>query len=366
MTTESSPTVIPLLQLGLGGVGRVLVEQVLATREAQARHGLQLRYAALADSSGWLAREEGLTDEQLRAAVARKAQGVPLADQPGGARLDDPHPLLDVPRGPALVLDTTAADAAVVVPLFEAALARGGAVVLANKKPLTASWGTWQRLVGTGRVGYEATVGAGLPIVRTLRDLLDTGDSVAHIEGVFSGTLGYVMSEVEAGRPFAEVVRDARARGWTEPDPRDDLSGTDVARKALILARTLGQPVELSAVGVTALFPAAWGALTREQFMARLDELDPLLATQRDEAHAAGQRLRYVATVRDGALTVGPTRVAPDSALGALRGPDNLVAFHTARYADRPLVVQGAGAGVAVTASAVLSDALRVGRLLVG
>ncbi len=350
--------VISVIQLGMGGVGRALAEQVLSTRAAQARYGIELRYVALADSRGGLLDAGGLGDDRVRQAALHKQQGGTLGEMAGGAPPALPA-WVEALAGPnALLVDTTAESAEAMLPAFEAALARGAALVLANKKPLTAPWAAWQRLMLTGRVGYEATVGAGLPVISTLRHLLDTGDEVQRIEGAFSGTLGFLMSELQDGRAFGQIVRDAKARGWTEPDPRDDLSGTDVARKALILARTLALPLELSDIDVTPLYPAAYGALSLQAFLARLDELDEVMAGQRDAAHRAGQRLRYAATLSATGATVGPTQVPPESALGALRGPDNLIAFHTSRYAGRPLVVQGAGAGTDVTASALLGDML--------
>jgi homoserine dehydrogenase len=272
--------------------------------------------------------------------------------------------------GQTIIVDMTAASPRVVMPALEVVLERGGGVALANKKPLTASWQAWQRLTKAcpsrrrrnGRIGYEATVGAGLPVISTLRYLLDTGDQVHKIEDAFSGSLGFVMSQLQDNAPFADVVREAKARGFTEPDPRDDLSGTDVARKALILARTCGFKLDLSDVSVTALYPPEWAAFSLDDFMARLDALNPLLGKQRDDAHSAGLRLRYAATVEPNALTVAPVAVKPDSPLGVLRGIDNLVAFQTTRYPTRPLVVQGAGAGVEVTASAVLGDILRIAK----
>ena len=357
-------TVISLVQLGLGGVGRALVEQVLSTQAAQARYGVELRYVALTDSSGAIVNQNGLSEAVIRDASQLKANGGRLINHQNGQGVSDLASLVQENSGLVIVLDTTAAHPTVVMPIFEAALAKGGGVVLANKKPLTESWDAWSRLTSDGRTRYEATVGAGLPVISTLRYLLDTGDAVHKIEGAFSGTLGFVMSQLQENAPFAHVVREAKARGWTEPDPRDDLSGTDVARKALILARTLNYELEMSDVTVTALYPAEFGQLSLVDFMTRLDELNPLLANQRHQAHAAGQRLRYAATVNPDGLTVGPVNVPPSSPLGVLSGPDNLVSFTTERYSGRPLVVQGAGAGTDVTASAMLGDILQLSQQL--
>ena len=354
---------VPLLLIGLGGVGRALLRQILDTRDAQTRYGVRLVPVALVDSSAALAVADGPGDEALRVALAAKASGAPLSALEGASPAPSLAALVESAPPGTLVVDTTAADVEVVGPALAAALERGGAAALANKKPLAGPQAWWDRLIRTGRVGYEATVGAGLPVISTLRMLLDTGDRVTGIEGAFSGTLGFLMSELEAGKPFGAAVREAKGRGWTEPDPRDDLGGVDVARKALILARTLGLRAELDDVEVEPLFGAEQAALSVPDFMARAGELDEPLRARRDEAHAAGERLRYAATVEAGPstrLSVGLRRVALDHPLAALRGADNLVLFHSARYGERPLAVRGPGAGVELTASALLADLLRL------
>lgn len=205
---------------------------------------------------------------------------------------------------------------------------------------------------------YEATVGAGLPIVVTTNLLRDTGDQVQRIEGGLSGTLGFLLSSIEQGQPYSAAVREAKALGWTEPDPRDDLGGVDVARKALILARTLGYQWNLSDITIEPLYPAEFADLSIAEFMAQLEQLDPGYAQRQAEAVAQGQTLRYVAAITSEGARVGLQAVAKDSPLGSLKGPDNMVAWTTNRYQERPLVVRGPGAGVEVTASAVLFDLL--------
>jgi homoserine dehydrogenase len=353
---------INLIQLGIGGVGRALIEQVLATRAAQARHGIHLRYVAVADSNGVVAHAHGLDEAVVRELGAWKAEGKLLRDYGTGTAYASHNEWVASVIAPATIMvDTTAAGGDSLVPAFEAVLAQGGAVVLANKKPIAESAEQWENLQREERTGYEATVGAGMPIISTLQSLIDTGDTISHIEGTFSGTLGFLMSALQEGIPYSQAVRTAKANGWTEPDPRDDLGGTDIARKALILARTLGWHFELADVEVEPLYPAEWSGLSVSDFMARLEEQDGAMAAQIAAAHAEGQRLRYTATVTPTALKVGLSRVAPDSALGSLKGSDNLIGFYTERYGTRPLVVQGAGAGTHLTASAVLGDILRLG-----
>lgn len=358
-------TTINIIQLGIGGVGRALIEQVLATDAAQARHGIQLRYVAIADSNGVVANPRGLDEAVVRDLGAWKADGKLLKAYATGSAYRSHNEWLAPLVAPAtLIVDTTAAEGATVVPAFEGVLAQGGAVVLANKKPIAEGTAQWELLMREGRTGYEATVGAGMPVISTLQSLIDTGDHVHHIEGTFSGTLGYLMSALQEGTPFSQAVRTAKANGWTEPDPRDDLGGTDIARKALILARTLGWHFDLSDVEVQTLYPAEWAELDVATFMARLAELDESMMAQVATAQDAGHRLRYTATVMPDSLKVGLATVPPDGALGALKGSDNLIGFYTERYGARPLVVQGAGAGTHLTASAVLADMMRLGRII--
>ncbi|MBA3533100.1 MAG: homoserine dehydrogenase [Ardenticatenales bacterium] len=362
-------TPIFLIQFGLGTVGQALTEQVLATRESQARYGIDLRYVALADSDGALVSERALEDGVIQSASRFKQRGGRLAEHDLGYYQDNLKALVDTMGQPrTIVIDTTAAAPDTVFPAFELALSRGYALALANKKPLADAQARWDHLTAGGRIGYEATVGAGLPVISTLRYLLDTNDEVTKIEGAFSGTLGFLMGELECGTSFSASVREAKARGWTEPDPRDDLSGLDVARKALILARTLGATLELADVALTPLYPADFAALSLDEFMARLEELDPLLADQQRAVQERGAFLRYGASVKVGqetsSLVVGPLTVDSENPLAALRGPDNLISFHSARYSARPLVIRGPGAGAAVTASGLLGDILRLSQHL--
>jgi homoserine dehydrogenase len=197
-------------------------------------------------------------------------------------------------------------------------------------------------------------------VIATLNRLVAAGDTVQRIAGTFSGTLGYVMTGLQAGRAFSEVVHEAHARGYTEPDPRDDLGGVDVARKALILARGLGWHMELADVQVRGLYPPEMDRLTVAEFMAALSQLDADFRDRVESAAAESKVLRYAATLEDGRCRVGPTVVTADSPLGRLAGTDNLVEFTTRWYNPAPLVIQGRGAGVDATASGVLSDVIEL------
>jgi homoserine dehydrogenase len=342
---------ISILQIGLGGVGRELAGQLLARRDAlAARYGFELDYLALVDSGGALYTGDPLAPEQVRAAVEAKAAGRSLLEQGGAPRLS----------GRGIAVDVTAAAGHEV--LLADGVRFGHRVVLANKKPLTAGVAAFRDLTAGGATRYEATVGAGLPVISTLQGLLDSGDTPTRIEAAMSGTLGFLCAELEAGRPLSAALRDAHALGYTEPDPRDDLSGADVARKALILARTCGLPWELAQIPAEPWFPPELATVSREEFMARLEELDEPFAARVAEARAAGGALRYVASVTPEGASVGLRVLPGDHPLAGLRGPDNLFSFTTERYAERPLVVRGPGAGLAVTAAGVLADIVATAR----
>jgi len=349
-----------IVQVGLGGVGRALVRQVVAQREALARrYGVTLNYLAIADSSGAIGNGALLDQARLLAAVEAKAAGGRLADLPGGRAVAWPELL---PAEPAIVVDTSAADGQ--APALIAAVRAGHRVVLANKRPLSGPWGEFQALAAGGATRYETTVGAGLPVLSTLQALLDSGDRVHRVDACLSGTLGFLASELDAGRPLSAAVREAHRLGYTEPDPRDDLSGADVARKALILARTFGLPWSPDLLAPEPLFPPELAAVSRDEFLARLDELDAPMAVRQAAARERGEVLRYVAALSPAGPEIGMRALPLDHPLASLRGPDNMFSFTTDRYHERPLVVRGPGAGLEVTAAGVLADIVATAREL--
>jgi aspartokinase/homoserine dehydrogenase 1 len=355
------PERMEVVLLGFGQIGRAL-SSLLARVD---RPALSLRVAAVIDRSGFVFDPEGISPRRLAGLAAEKRKGRRLADLPKGqagtAEEAVAHIASYALTRPVLV-DLTADDT---VPALEQALTHGMDLVLANKRPLadrrSVSDGLWQTARARGRrILHEATVGAGLPIIDTYHKLVESGDRVERIEGLLSGTLGYVLSEVSAGVPFSRAVRSAMAKGYTEPDPRDDLSGMDVARKALILARLLGYQDELRQSSVESLVPK-WGrGLSLEDFLGRLEELNGPWKRRVDEAAAQKSVLRYVAQVTPTKVVVGVQAVPTASPLAGIKGSDNQLVFTTARYKANPLVITGPGAGAEVTAAGVLNDILRL------
>jgi len=265
-------------------------------------------------------------------------------------------------RHPRIFVDLTASPEPVA--WYERLLAAGIAVVSANKIGFAGDLGLWHRLHEATRTGarfyHETTVAAGLPVLGTIADLVQTGDRIDQVDGMLSGTLGFLFGRIMGGASFSAAVRDAYDRGLTEPDPRVDLSGEDVARKLVILARQAGVEIEMADVTVEPLLPGTdFASLDLEEFWKRLPSLDAAFEARRQEAEREGTRLVYLARLQDGRASVGVRKVGPDHQCWSLAGPENLIAIRSERYRDHPLVVRGPGAGPAVTAAGVYADILR-------
>ncbi len=356
---------VNLLLLGVGTVGSQVLSQLGEQREARLRdHDLDLRLFGVAGRTKAVHRAEGLDPTAAHETLQR--EGAPWNID----ALLDALARLPVP----ILVDCTASDD--MAPVYLAALRRGIHVVAANKKPLADTFAQYTSLRAAARRAhrayrYETTVGASLPIVETLANLVRTGDRVRLVEGSFSGTLGYLSNEVMAGVPLSRAVARAKELGYTEPHPRDDLSGKDAARKALILAREVGLPAELAQVVVAPFVPES--ILAHEDlgdFFAALEHFDAAFDERIRGLKAEGRVLRYLAridlTQPVPTLEVGPVGVPAAHPATRLRGSEAFVAFTTERYAEYPLVVQGAGAGGAVTAAGVIADVLALSQGLRG
>jgi len=345
--------------LGVGAIGRELIGQLT---DSSAK-GSRLRICGLVDRSGFVFNPAGLSSERLGELRALKAAGQPLIEAIDGrpaSALEAVREIADHELTRPILVDATPADTGDALRL---ALSRGFDLVLANKVPLAGEQQAVDLLQETARragrtIVHEATVGAGLPVLDTLRKLIDAGDEVLSIEGCPSGTLGFLFGEIDRGEAFSVALQRAIALGYTEPDPRIDLSGLDVARKALILARAAGFRGELSDVHVESLIPASWAALSRDEFLARVSELDESWARRVNDLRRKGRVLRYRAHVTPTVIHVGLANVKLTEPLGILHGTDNQFTFTTARYREQPLVITGPGAGPAVTAAGVFSDLL--------
>ena len=353
---------VPLILFGSGHVGRAFLRQWMRVRAHLAeRYCLDLQPVALTDSSGALVDWQGVPPEAVQAALDAKAGGQSFARQPGAAAGLSAADLIAQAGANgvegAIVVDTTAAEH--MTPALSRALQQGYSLVLANKRPLAGPWSDAQPFFDSPRVAFEATVGAGLPVINTLRYLVDTGDVVQRIEGALSGTLGYLCSRLEDGEAFSVVVGAAKAHGYTEPDPREDLSGMDVARKVLILARLAGWPLEMGDLKVDPLYPAQMAEMSVAEFMNELPRLDVDFAAYMG---ALAGVPRYMAEVGPQGGVVSLRMVG--ERLGAqLRGTRNLVSFWTEQYAEMPLSIGGPGGGRQVTALAVLNDCLRLAQV---
>ena len=342
--------------IGPGNVGAVLLDQIHKQRERlQAEQNIDLRVRGIVNTAHMLTGEQRLDlsawRDDLRAAPEGSLEAFVDHVQ------TDYHPHV-------VLVDCTASGA--VAEHYADWLERGIHVVTPNKRANTASWDRYQRLQAASRGAsprylYETTVGAGLPIVQTLRNLIETGDRVHRVEGILSGTLSYLFNAFDGERPFSAILQQAKEAGYTEPDPRDDLSGMDVARKVVILAREIGLPLELGDVSVDGLVPDALADGPVETFMARLPEHDEAMTDLLRTAQAEGKVLRFVGSVdRSGEASVRLRRYPTDHAFARINHTDNIVRFQTDRYDENPLIVQGPGAGPAVTAAGVFADLLRL------
>ncbi|QDH69118.1 bifunctional aspartate kinase/homoserine dehydrogenase I [Marilutibacter alkalisoli] len=359
-----SPQTLSVGLIGPGNVGRTLLEQLAEATPrfaAGALHGqnLDLRLRAVANSRTMQLHPKAL-DPATAVEALQGGEALDLDRFTAHVRAEHlPH---------AMIVDCSGSDA--VAARYAEWLAAGIHVVTPNKHAGSGSWQRFQAIRKASRDGsaqfrYEATVGAGLPVIRTLRDLIDTGDVLYEIEGMFSGTLAWLFNKFDGSAPFSELVLEARRLGYTEPDPRDDLSGTDVARKLVILARETGRELSLADVDVENLVPEVLLGVPLEEFLDRIDELDTPMQARLDAARAEGGQLRYLARLdRDGRASVSLSVPPPGHASLYGRLTDNLIQFRTLRYPDNPLVVQGPGAGPEVTAAGVFGDILAIAQTL--
>ena len=356
-----SPQTISIGVIGTGLIGGAFLNQ-LAERIHLLRteRGIDLRVRGIMNSRRMLLHDRHLDLEAWRERLEASDTEADMAQfvehiQPGHL----PH---------AVIIDATAS--ADLPRQYESWLRSGLNIVTPNKKgnagPLNEYLKLRDAVRGSGRYFlYETNVGAGLPIIHTLRNLLDTGDTIIRIEGILSGTLSYLFNSLDCTQPFSAIVRAAHDRGFTEPDPRDDLSGMDVARKLIILAREIGLEIDLDDVHIESLVPENLRGSSPEEFLDGLEEHDQAMSELVSEVQANRQVLRYVGAIEANGSVSACLRTLPaDHVFANLTGSDNIVSFQTARYNTQPLIVRGPGAGPEVTAAGVFSDLLRLASLL--
>lgn len=347
--------------IGPGNIGGTLLDQLASESDRLRREfDLDIRVRGIASSKKMLISEEGIDIRAWRelfqtTAVAYNEE-IFLSHI---AAQYYPH---------AVIVDCTSSSERAMQ--YAKLIERGFHIVTPNKKAGSGPYDYYRKLMDTSlRTGrkflYETTVGAGLPVICTLKDLRETGDRVISVEGMVSGTLCWLFSEYDGTVPFSSLVKKAKSLGYTEPDPRDDLSGMDVARKTVILSRELGYSTEVSDIAVQSLVPESMQNLSSEEFMARLHEMDEHMLSLYNEAAARGMKLRYVGRVaEDGKCSVSLSEYPLDHPFSQAKGTDNVISFRTARYDSQPLVIKGPGAGPEVTAGGVFADILRLSAYL--
>jgi aspartokinase/homoserine dehydrogenase 1 len=347
--------------IGPGLVGAALLDQIARQYDRLSNEfNLDLRVRAIARSGNMIVDDKRLDLSNWRAQLQRSTLKTDLDALTVHTHAEHlPH---------AVIIDCTATED--VTRRYANWLASGIHIITPNKKAFSGSLQNYEALRMAARAGnssylYETTVGAALPIIQTLRDLIDTGDKMKTVEGILSGTLGYLFNEFDGTKPFSQIVREARESGYTEPDPRDDLSGMDVARKLTILAREFGLPLEIGKFPVQSLVPVELQGVSVDEFLQRLPEHDAHFQELYERARDQGRHLRYVSRLSaDGKASVGLETIAEGHAFSNVKFTDNIVQFVTERYMTNPLVIQGPGAGPEVTAGGVFADLLRLADFL--
>nr|MCU0347392.1 ACT domain-containing protein [Saprospiraceae bacterium] len=354
-----------LFMVGVGLIGSTLIEQIKEQAAfLKEKRGLELKIVGLTNSKQMLFDEDGIDLANWKELLSEKGEKLSLpqfVERMKGLNLSN-----------SIFVDNTAS--AELPQFYEEILGSSISISTPNKQATSGPYEQYQRLkaVATRRgvpFLYETNVGAGLPVIGTLEDLITSGDRILKIEGVLSGTMSFIFNNFKPGDRFSAIVREAKRLGYTEPDPRDDLGGADVRRKLLILAREAGLPLEASDVRIESILPqAAQDAPSVDAFFEELEKADAHFEKMAADAAAEGKALRMIASLdkASGEATIGLRAVDASHPFYSLSGSDNMIVFTTERYKERPLVVRGPGAGAAVTAAGVFAEVVRIGGYLGG
>lgn len=355
---ESGTKQLHLFLAGTGNVGSKLIEQLIQQKEFLLKNfRLQINVIGISNSRKMVLKEEGIDlkhwQEELNNGVEGNLEQFVLEARTRNLRN-------------SVFADVTAHES--VAAVYEQLLEKSISVVACNKIACSSSYERYKKLKSLAAEFnalflFETNVGAGLPVISTLNDLIKSGDQVQSIEAVLSGTLNFVFNHYNGTIPFSDVVRQAQAEGYTEPDPRLDLSGTDVMRKIMILAREAGETIEMEDIHNNVFLPDSCKKGSVEEFYAAMHQEEAHFKQLYEAAAAKNCRLKFVASLKNGKAAVGLQHIPADHDFYNLKGKDNVVLFHTSRYPELPLVVKGAGAGAAVTASGVFADIIRVARI---
>ncbi|HEY5824878.1 MAG TPA: bifunctional aspartate kinase/homoserine dehydrogenase I [Cyclobacteriaceae bacterium] len=354
----SDRRVVNLFLVGTGLIGKELLKMVgNQYNELASQHLLEVNVVGIANSKKMLFDEIGLKLNGLN--ERKNEEGETMSIQAYVEKMK----ALNLSN--SIFVDCTSSEA--VTEHYLEILNSNISIVTPNKKANSGPWEKYQLLKSTAfkrgsRFLYETNVGAGLPVINTLNDLLISGDKVIRVEAVLSGTMNFIFSSFEKGKKFSSIVAEAKELGYTEPDPRDDLNGVDVARKILILSREAGIPLELKDIEVKSVVPEDCAAApTVEDFFKKLNGHDAYFEKMRADAELKNEKLRFMAVLDQGKASVSLASVGTDHPFYSLKGSDNIILLTTERYHERPMVIRGPGAGASVTAAGVFADIIRIG-----
>jgi len=350
-----------LFLVGTGLIGSTLLEQIKKQQNYLLKeHLIQFRLVGIANSRKTYFNREGIELEAWREYLDHSGETTDIQ------HYVDMMKHLNLSN--SIFVDCTASQE--VVDVYQQIINNSISITTPNKLassgPLE-KYNTLYRLSRKKNVKflYETNVGAGLPVITTLNDLKISGDWILKIEGVLSGTLSYIFNTFDGSKKFSEVVKEARDKGFTEPDPRDDLNGLDVVRKILILSREVGYEMEINEIQNEALLPAScFNVDSVDEFLRELEKQDVIMDRKLKNARKKNEKLRFIATMEDGKARVGLQSVGPDHPLYPLSGSDNMLSFTTSRYRERPLVIKGPGAGAEVTAAGVFAEIISIANFL--